>query len=83
MNQDGHIARKHIARYRPREYAAISDPEQFFTTLGAAISDQIAELAAELAGTLADGESFLDRVGRQNTAQTPPEREEPGSPAGA
>ena len=34
MNRYGVIAQRHWARWLPRQYAAISDPESFFTTLG-------------------------------------------------
>jgi hypothetical protein len=41
MNRYGVIARRHWARWLPRQYAAISDPESFFTTLGEEVARQI------------------------------------------
>jgi hypothetical protein len=34
MNRYGVKAQRHWARWLPRQYATISDPESFFTTLG-------------------------------------------------
>ncbi len=34
MNRYGVIAQRHWARWLPRQYAAIGDPDRFFTALG-------------------------------------------------
>ena len=64
MNRYGVIARRHWARWLPRQYAAISDPESFFTTLGEEVARQIDDLTDELAGEIRQGDSYLARVGR-------------------
>lgn len=69
MNHYGQMARDHWAKYRPREYRAMTGRERFFTDLGERISDQVADLAAALEGQPPPGETFLDRVGRLNMAQ--------------
>jgi hypothetical protein len=60
VNQYGVIARRHWARWLPRQYAAIGDPEGFFTTLGEDVARQIDELADEIG----QGDSYLARVGQ-------------------
>jgi hypothetical protein len=50
MNHYGEMARQHWARWLPSQYAAIEDPESFFTDLGDRASERIAELADQLAG---------------------------------
>ena len=69
MNHFGDLARRHWARYRPRQYGQIQDPETFFTVLGEQISDEIAELTAVLEGQPPAGETFLEKIGRLNMAR--------------
>jgi hypothetical protein len=69
MNQYGQMAMRHWRKYRPEQFRQIQDPDTFFTNLGEQISAEITELAAELEGTPPDGENFLQRVGRLNTAR--------------
>ncbi len=64
VNRYGVIARWHWARWLPRQYAAISDPESFFTTLGEEVARQIDDLTDELAGEIRQGDSYLVRVGQ-------------------
>jgi len=64
MNRYGVIAQRHWARWLPRQYAAISDPESFFTTLGEEVARQIDDLTDELAGEIGQGDSYLARVGQ-------------------
>ena len=52
MNRYGVIAQGHWARWLPRQYAAISDPESFFTALGEEVARQIDDLADELVGEI-------------------------------
>ena len=51
MNQYGEMARRHWARWLPGRFAAIENPETFFTSLGDKAGQRITALAWELAGT--------------------------------
>ncbi len=64
MNRYGVMAQRHWARWLPRQYTAISDPESFFTTLGEEVARQIDDLTDELAGETGSGDSYLARVGQ-------------------
>ena len=64
MNRYGVIAQRHWARWLPRQYAAISDPEGFFTTLGEEVAQQIDDLTDELVGEIQQSDSYLALVGR-------------------
>jgi hypothetical protein len=69
MNHYGEMARRHWARWLPSQYAAIGDPDSYFSDLGSRASDRIAELAEEFAGSGPRGEGYLDRVGRLGQAR--------------
>jgi hypothetical protein len=69
MNHYGAMARDHWARWLPARYAAITDPDSFFSDLGTRVSDQIGQLAQELAGDDPPGESYLVKVGRLGAAR--------------
>jgi hypothetical protein len=64
VNRYGVMARQHWARWLPRQYAAIGDPDSFFTTLGEEVARQIDDLADDLAGEIGQGDSYLARVGQ-------------------
>ena len=64
MNRYGVIAQRHWARWLPKQYATISDPESFFTTLGEEVARQIDDLTDGLAGETGHGDSYLARVGQ-------------------
>ena len=64
MNRYGVLARQHWARWLPRQYAAIGDPDSFFTALGEEVTRQIDDLTDELAVEIGQGDSYLARVGR-------------------
>jgi hypothetical protein len=64
MNRYGVIAQRHWAQWLPRQYAAISDPESFFTTLGEEVARQIDDLTDELVGEINQSDSYLAHVGR-------------------
>ena len=70
MNRYGVMARSHWARWLPRRYATISDPDSFFSTLGQETARQIDELAAELAGEDQPGEGYLEKAGRLTAARS-------------
>ncbi len=64
MNRYGVIVQRHWARWLPRQYAAISDPESFFSTLGEEVARQIDDLTDELVGEIRRSDSYLAHVGR-------------------
>ena len=70
MNRYGVMARAHWARWLPQQYAAISDPDSFFSTLGQETEQQIDDLATELAGDDQPGEDYLANAGRLTAARS-------------
>jgi hypothetical protein len=64
MNRYGVIAQRHWGRWLPRQYAAISDPDSYFTTLGEEVARQIDDLTDELVGEIRQSDSYLAHVGR-------------------
>jgi hypothetical protein len=62
VNRYGVMAQRHWARWLPRQYAAIRDPDSFFTALGEETARQIEDLADELAVETGQGDSYLARV---------------------
>ena len=70
MNRYGAMARSHWARWLPQQYAAISDPDSFFSTLGQETARQIDELTAELAGDDQPAEGYLAKAGRLTAARS-------------
>jgi hypothetical protein len=69
VNRYGVMAMRYWARWLPGAYAAISDPDAFFTELGEEVAGQVEELAERLAGEDRPGEGYLDRVARLFTAR--------------
>ena len=69
MNQYGEIARRHWARWLPTRYAAIEDPDSFFSEIGSLAEEKISSLAVELAGDDQPGEEYLNKVGRLGEAR--------------
>lgn len=69
MNQYGKQAQRHWQKWFPDRYRAITDPELFFTELGQSAATRITELQTELAGPDLPGESYLQKVGRLNSAK--------------
>ena len=63
------MAQRHWARWLPRQYAAIEDPESFFGDLGSRVEARIDELSDELAGDGPPGEGYLARAGRIGQAR--------------
>ena len=70
MNQYAAMARSHWARWLPRRYATITDPDSFFSALGLETARQIDELATELAGDDEPGEDYLAKAGRLTAARS-------------
>ena len=69
MNHYGVIARDHWARWLPGRYAAIEDPDSFFSDLGTRTEERIDGLALALAGDDQPGEGFLGKAGRLGEAR--------------
>lgn len=69
MNQYGDMAMKHWRDWLPERFEQIDNPQEFFSTLGQQLAEQIEELADHLAGPDLPGESYLDKVGRLNVAR--------------
>jgi len=69
MNYYGEMAQRHWARWLPRQYAAIEDPDSYFSDLGNQVEARIDELADELAGDSPRGEGYLARAGRIGQAR--------------
>ena len=69
MNQYGEMARDHWARWLPARFAAIDDPETFFSDLGNEAGERISSLAYELAGDDQPGEGYLGKAGRLGEAR--------------
>jgi len=68
------MARSHWARWLPQQYAAISDPDSFFSEIGQEAARQDRQLATELAGDSRPGENYLARAGRLASARSQPRR---------
>jgi hypothetical protein len=69
MNRYAVMAQQHWARWLPARYAAITDPENFFTGLGTRVEQRIDSLAADLAGEDPPGEDYLAKAGRLGEAR--------------
>jgi hypothetical protein len=69
MNRYGARAMRHWQEFDPDRFQAIEDPQEFFTTLGAEVEQEIETLAAALAGPDRAGETYLEKVGRLNMAR--------------
>jgi len=69
MNHYGMTAQRHWQRWLPTRYAAIQDPDSFFSTLGEQVANRIADLTLDLAGDDPPAEDYLVKVGRLNMAR--------------
>ena len=69
MNRYGLMAQRHWERWLPSRYAAIEDPESFFTDLGSEVAERIDVLALRLAGDDQPGEGYLGKAGRLGQAR--------------
>ena len=69
VNQYGEMARRHWARWLPDRFAAIQDPETYFTGLGDQAEVRIDALAWDLAGDDPPGEEYLAKAGRLGEAR--------------
>ncbi len=69
MNRYGLMARDHWAQWLPARYAAIENPDRFFTDLGSQVAGRIDRLALRLAGDDQPGEGYLGKAGRLGQAR--------------
>ena len=70
MNRYGEMARSHWAKWLPQAYAAIQEPDSFFSAIGEEAARQIDELAGQLAGAGQPGEGYLERAGSLTAARS-------------
>jgi hypothetical protein len=70
MNRYGEMARSHWATWLPQAYAAIQEPDSFFSAIGEEAARQVDELASQLAGDGRPGEGYLERAGRLTAARS-------------
>jgi hypothetical protein len=63
------MARDHWARWLRARYAAIQDPDSFFSDLGTQTAQRIDQLAEALAGDDQPGEGYLGKAGRLGEAR--------------
>ncbi len=69
MNRYGSLAMRHWQQTDPDRYHAIPDPDAFFTELGETVESEIQAMADAIAGPDRPGESYLEKVGRLNSAR--------------
>lgn len=70
MNQYGQQARTYYQTYLPGRVAQLPDPEAFFEALGQEISEQVAQVWAEMAAQdQPRGETFTQKLGREQNAR--------------
>ena len=63
------MAREHWQRHLPEAYASLSDPDDYFETLGAEALEQVVNLAEHLRGEDPPDELFIDRATRYARAR--------------
>lgn len=69
MNKYGLLAREHWSRHAPSRYAALEDPEQYFTELGETAAAQIEQMTVSLERSLPTDLEYLDRVAQLRAIQ--------------
>src|SRR6266487_1151892 len=69
MNRYGLMTRDNWAQWLPARYAAIENPDRFFTDLGSQVAGRIDRLALRLAGDDQPGEGYLGKAGRLGQAR--------------
>jgi hypothetical protein len=70
MNRYGRRAQRYWQANLPSHYAQIPDQDTFFDRMGQTMANQIEDLAEQIAGPDQTGETYLDKLGRLNRAQT-------------
>jgi hypothetical protein len=69
MNKYGRQAQEAWKSASPTQYSQIQDPEEFFAKLGEEAQEQVVELQTKLAGPDPQNETYLEKVGRLNSAR--------------
>ena len=69
MNRYGMMARDHWMRYAPVRYAALEDPEVYFTQVGESIASQVEQATAQLQASLPADLPYLEKVGQLKAIQ--------------
>jgi hypothetical protein len=69
MNRYGLMAQQHWFRWLPARYAAIENPDTFFSDLGSQVAVRIDQLTLRLAGDDQPGEGYLGKAGRLGQAR--------------
>jgi len=72
MNRYGLMAREHWARWLPARYAAIENPDRFFTDLGNQVAGRIDQLGAP-AGRLGQARHQAEEIVLTEMVLLPPE----------
>lgn len=64
------VVRQYWTRYRPAATSQLPNPEAFFERLGTQIEAEVSDLTARMQGPDWPGETYLDKVGRLNSARS-------------
>ncbi len=77
MNSYGNQALQHWTRWRPKELAAIPNPQEFFAGLGLEVEQEIDDRAEAIleSQSTPEAEDYLTRVGRLRMARFDAESE--------
>ncbi|HEY8980576.1 MAG TPA: hypothetical protein VIU15_13430 [Streptomyces sp.] len=75
MNRYGEQVMAHWEENRPRAFRELDDPQAYFTDLGKVIERAVEGRARDLEGSGPDGEGYLLRLKRLNTAKMTAEGE--------
>ncbi len=67
MNRYGMMARDHWMRHAPIRYAALEDPQAYFTQVGESIAAQVEQAATQLEKDLPANLPYMERVGQLRT----------------
>ena len=69
MNRFGRMAMEHWRRHRPLAFSQIAAPQEFFTSLGEQVADQIDEISERLLADSQPMTDFMSEVARREQAQ--------------
>lgn len=69
MNRYGMMARDHWRTYAPIRYAALEDPQEYFTQVGEQIAAQVEQVSSQLQANLPADLPYLEKVGQLQAIQ--------------